>query len=125
MRFPFTSEEMIFETALPVEEVVRRLRERTISRYALFRSRAEYPVAGSVRVDSCVLFARPPMFVHNSFTRVLALRFEQNASGTVLRGAFRLERFAAIFMIVWFGGLALFLCAFLAQGVSSKEARHS
>ncbi len=107
MRFPYT-QPFEWRTPLSVEETAQALRGRVISRWALFRSRAEFPVAGSVKDGAAVLFARPPFAFHNSFNRVLDVRFERlPEGGTVLRGVFRFERPAAIFMIFWFGILSM------------------
>jgi len=98
------------KTALSASKVSELLSTAVVSPFALFRSRGEFPVAGYVRQDGCVIYARPSIFTHNSFIRVLDLKFIASDDGTLLAGRFRLHRWTSGFMVFWFG--CLFLMTF-------------
>jgi hypothetical protein len=105
LKIPFQTP-VTLQSNLIQAEVVMRLQEAVISRFAVFKSRSTYPVAGAVKQDRCSLETRT--FYQNGFKRVLNLRFEQRLSGTILTGEFALRKPTLIFGAIWFGFLSIF-----------------
>ena len=127
MRQLFDKTPYEFFTTLPRGEVVRRLKQSTVSIFnpiAQFSSREEFPVAGRVREDSCELLARPPILTHNSFIRVLALRIEDVHGGTRLSGRFRLMLFVRLFMTLWFCVITFMGVGFLREESIRRALSH-
>ena len=85
----FVSTPVRIETTLRVEDVVRGLGAKVVVPRSLFKSRAEFPVGGSVGATSCKLYSRGSRVNRNTFPRVLVLEFREVRGRTELSGYFR------------------------------------
>jgi len=89
-----------FETDLPLDQAVARLRETTGgSPLDAFPHEA---AVGTVTVQRVSLQRSIPLFA-NSFKPIFVGRFSSEAGRTVLRGAFAMHWIVKAFMTCWFG----------------------
>jgi hypothetical protein len=93
------------------------LQKAVISRWAFLKPRSEYPVFGKVIGYTAVFSPRLPFWFHNSFSRVLKVRLQDSANGCRIEGKFQLHPLVLVFMVVWFGVIALFVLVALASAI--------
>ena len=97
----------MIETALQPREVVERLRAQTSPRgLGMFRVRGKRRFWGSV-ADNDFQLTRVRGY-RTSFAAVLEGVVEPERAGSRVVVTMRLNRLAALFMILWFGGLGIF-----------------
>lgn len=101
---PYGQELADFPSPYPVEIALQRLKSttsRTVLK-SLFREAA----VGAVTIRRVAISHHRPWF-RNSFSPAFVGTFTADGGKTPLRGGFRLNRFASIFMTFWLGFTAL------------------
>jgi hypothetical protein len=98
--FLFGSVPASFETDLPLDQAVERLREATARPPGI--ALTHEGAAGTVTAQHVSLYRSIPLFA-NSFKPIFAGRFCSEGGRTFLRGVFTMHWLAKAFMTFWFG----------------------
>jgi hypothetical protein len=122
MKKPFETPVQL-ETNLDSREVYARLRSAVPFKVSYFASRSEYPVKSVVGKGECRLNARTRYPSTN--LRQLRLSFREGPTGTRLIGKFAIETPSLVFMIFWFGFLAVFNVVWLRVFIQAWIHRSS
>ncbi len=105
LKFAFVGEKLQFKSEVPTEIAVVKLKKEIVETPFLFWTFPENAVIGKVSLNRVkLIYATAGM--RNSFNPIFVGKFQQNGSGSVLCGTYRMHRFVTVFLCVWFGGLA-------------------
>jgi hypothetical protein len=108
-KFVFLGEKLQFKNTVPLETAVERLKHDIIEIPFPFLSRSfrGNGVIGKVSVNRVKLVYVTADMRRNSFNPIFIGKFQQDGSGSVLSGVYRLHRFITALTCIWFCGLAI------------------
>ena len=113
---------LLYTTKLSADECLQRLQARSQERLSI--SAWSLPERGSVfvkvRANRFRLFAQGHKYVRNSFVLFFYGRVEESGDGARIIGVFRMHPLVRVFLLIWFGGLAIMSVVFPFVAFSGK-----